>query len=187
MKIRVSGYTNNIGLMNLRKGSVLVILVLAVSLMLSVNNVSAQDTYLELNHPEDMVFTKGQVNNTIEWTPVCNYELIWSITKDDVEVSNGVWYEGKISQSLEDLEVGNYTFTLDVHSNPIYFYPYTACIMLHDSDTVQVAILGSSNPQANTNDLQITSSWILLSSVGLIGLVGVIVAIVFLVKRQPKF
>lgn len=156
------------------KSFTIYIILLVPVLLLPETIVSAQTHYLNLNHPEDIMFTKGDLNKTIDWYPESTEVLYWSITKNGIEISNGTWYSGKIIQPLDDLEIGSYVFTLSLHSDIIYFPPYTACIMLQDSDTVQVVVLELEGFQNQVPYFV----WVILGSLGSIGI------ILFIIKKR---
>jgi parallel beta-helix repeat protein len=94
-----------------------------------------------LNHPADVTYNEGQINNTIIWTPSDLYPAEYQILKDSSLLKNGDWNSTgeSIIVTLDGLMLGEYNYTLiviDIENNT-------------NSDTVMVNVLDGTSPIIN--------------------------------------
>ncbi len=67
-----------------------------------------------IDSPEDIVFVTGSTGNQIIWTPTDDYPDSFEIEFNETIVLSGDWSGGRIIFELDNLEAGDYNFTVTV-------------------------------------------------------------------------
>ncbi|MFW9848030.1 MAG: hypothetical protein ACFFF4_02755 [Candidatus Thorarchaeota archaeon] len=132
-----------------------------------------------INSPSDLHFIVGTPDKTITWTPVCNESLGYRLFRDGLLLERGTWTLGDIVVSLDDLEVGIYSYNLVM---------YDLVDNIEQSDEVIVEVLPSLTSGGEIWGEESPILWGLSIGItlGSIALIGLVCVLIINAKREGK-
>lgn len=130
-----------------------------------------------IDHPADLDYEEGTIDNTIEWNPSDAHPSHYVIYRNGTEVVSDSWDGGSVTVEIDGLSVGAYNYTIVVYDTS------RNCA----SDTVLAIVLPQTTITTTTTTSTTTPNGDVTGPVFVFlgaGAIGVIVVVLILVKYR---
>jgi len=81
----------------------------------NVNLVTIDSTIPSINQPDDTIYEEGSTGNGIVWNPVDINPYRYEVARDGTVVTNLFWDGSNITEDIDGLSAGNYTYICTVY------------------------------------------------------------------------